>query len=1117
MLGSAAALAIHPVPDPYRWDESFTVELPQMDDEHRGLFNAVLKIEGDNNMATLKEASIKFHDHFLLEESLFKQTMTAAYIDDHLLKHNSFLARFDKWEAPVPASEVTWSKNWLVQHIKNTDFQYVGAMPHPVPKPYHWDDSVETFYKRIDDEHKSLFDLIRAIGDDPMSIEGLNNLKTVMRAHFDYESGLYCNAEAYNDCVQHNEKHNTFFKQLLTVQVPVSQKDFQWAANWLVQHIRNTDFGYKSKLDNFIHEVPRPYVWNPMFEVFYDQLDAEHKGLFDAIRHVVEKPDDAGLYDTLKKLLKDHFVYEQSEFQRIPNFEEWALDHIAKHDALLEQLDSHSAPVDCDFANFVEKWFVQHVMNTDMGYRGKLVHEIPAPYVWDESFTTFYKRMDDEHKVLFDCVRECSEDPSNAEKYAFCKTKLRRHFDYEESEFCRVEDYDCHGHYLKHYRFQTKFQAAHLPLTKEVTDFAKNWLVQHIKNTDFAYGGKLYLRRHYLIPDPYLWDSSFAVGYQQMDEEHVGLFDTVRNVEANRNSQEAWNTAKTLFNEHFAAEEELFTVVRDNKHDIADHRLRHLGLMNTVKGAQVPISEEITEFIKNWLAQHIKNTDFSYRGLLPEVHPIPTPFKWNSFFAVFYKDMDEDHKELFSCLAAVEASPTDEALLRSCLQTYKDHFTAEEELMAKSSTYPKEELHQHINKHNLLLLTAESLTVPVSQEWIDFAKNWLTQHIPNTDFRYKEKLPFPVSDPIAWDESFQVYQTQIDDEHVVLFNMLQQLKDNPDDLDILNSARDVFRDHFDYEEKQFMWLGKACDASGHKKKHDIFFKTLTWVTNPVSTEYLNWAANWLVQHIKNTDFLYRYKLKTNHNVPDPYVWNSGFEVHYPRLDQEHVNLFKAMYDVEKDLTNQPKVDHLKEVVRDHFFYEEAEFCDATNVPWDYCTRHKTKHSLFSEKLALMNAPVNLEDIKWAEDWLVQHIKNSDFGYKGALKHEVPEPYVWDESFKVDYSRLDEEHSVLFANILAVSQHPEDVNNLKMLKENIEKHFEFEEQRFCAVPHYNCVDHKQKHYKFWLVLEDLNVPVNCEHINWAKNWLAQHIKNTDRQYKTRLQDADTGENFSGSLP
>ena len=66
-------------------------------------------------------------------------------------------------------------------------------------------------------------------------------------------------------------------------------------------------------------------------------------------------------------------------------------------------------------------------------------------------------------QVLFDCIRECAEDPSNAEKYAFCKTKLRMHFDYEEGEFCKVESYDCYGHYLKHYNFQTKFQSADLP------------------------------------------------------------------------------------------------------------------------------------------------------------------------------------------------------------------------------------------------------------------------------------------------------------------------------------------------------------------------------------------------------------------------------------------------------------------------------------------------------------------------------------------------------------------------------------------------------------------------------------------------------------------------------
>ena len=61
-----------------------------------------------------------------------------------------------------------------------------------------------------------------------------------------------------------------------------------------------------------------------------------------------------------------------------------------------------------------------------------------------------------------------------------------------------------------------------------------------------------------------------------------------------------------------------------------------------------------------------------------------------------------------------------------------------------------------------------------------------------------------------------------------------------------------------------------------------------------------------------------------------------------------------------------------------------------------------------------------------------------------------------------------------------------------------KHFDFEEQRFCNVEHYNCVDHKAKHYKFWMVLEDLKVPVGCEEINGAKNWLAPHIKNTNHQ-------------------
>merc|ERR1712212_174724 len=257
----------------------------------------------------------------------------------------------------------------------------------------------------------------------------------------------------------------------------------------------------------------------------------------------------------------------------------------------------------------------------------------PEPYIWEPSFQTFYERIDKEHVKLFDCIRESSEHPSDEAVIAHCKSLLRMHFDYEESEFCKVPDYDCYGHYLKHYNFQTKFQEAHIPLTSEVTDWAKNWLAQHIKNTDFAYRGKLFVRRYYVVPDPYVWDKSFLVNIKELDDEHVVLFDAVREVEAHREDQAVWDNMIHVFNEHFRNEEGMFSRIPDNTHNIADHRNRHLGIMNTVKGAVAPISEEITEFVKNWLAQHIKNTDFDYMGKMPEIYPIPEPFKWNRFFA----------------------------------------------------------------------------------------------------------------------------------------------------------------------------------------------------------------------------------------------------------------------------------------------------------------------------------------------------------------------------------------------------------------------------------------------------------------------------------------------------
>ena len=118
--------------------------------------------------------------------------------------------------------------------------------------------------------------------------------------------------------------------------------------------------------------------------------------------------------------------------------------------------------------------------------------------------------------------------------------------------------------------------------------------------------------------------------------------------------------------------------------------------------------------------------------------------------------MDDEHKPLFDCLKKLESSPSDDSVLKECLENYTHHFEHEEELLSKSSLYPSEELYQHKNKHNAFLTVLKGVSTPVTQSWIDYAKNWLTQHIKNTDSRYKNKMPHPVADPYVWDESFLV-------------------------------------------------------------------------------------------------------------------------------------------------------------------------------------------------------------------------------------------------------------------------------------------------------------------------------------------------------------------------
>jgi hemerythrin family non-heme iron protein len=116
---------------------------------------------------------------------------------------------------------------------------------------------------------------------------------------------------------------------------------------------------------------------------------------------------------------------------------------------------------------------------------------------------------------------------------------------------------------------------------------------------------------------------------------------------------------------------------------------------------------------------------------------IPEPFKWDKSFEVFYAQLDKEHQGLFDGIFACCEARGDSGKFNSLYALLDSHFKYEEGLM-KDSKYPDYESHQKI--HNEFLAKVKGLALPLSDDSVHFAKNWLVNHIVDIDFKYKGKL-----------------------------------------------------------------------------------------------------------------------------------------------------------------------------------------------------------------------------------------------------------------------------------------------------------------------------------------------------------------------------------------
>lgn len=120
-----------------------------------------------------------------------------------------------------------------------------------------------------------------------------------------------------------------------------------------------------------------------------------------------------------------------------------------------------------------------------------------------------------------------------------------------------------------------------------------------------------------------------------------------------------------------------------------------------------------------------------------------------------------------------------------------------------------------------------------------------------------------------------------------------------------------------------------------------------------------------------------------------------------------------------------------------------------------------------------------------------------------MSHQIPEPYCWDESFRVFYDQLDEEHKGLFKGIFDVAAAKGDGGKLAHLQSVVKTHFHTEEGMMSAAGYGDLASHKKAHDDFLGKLNGLSAPVSDDTVHFAKEWLVNHIKGTDMKYKGKL--------------
>lgn len=123
-----------------------------------------------------------------------------------------------------------------------------------------------------------------------------------------------------------------------------------------------------------------PFLWTEDLSVHIQEVDEQHKGLFDLINQLHIAIRDNHGSETAREILnqlaestRTHFLLEES-LMRLTHYTGFA-GHKGQHEALMEEmrtlqhtLDNEGAAITTDLLHFLNNWLTQHINSCDQPF-----------------------------------------------------------------------------------------------------------------------------------------------------------------------------------------------------------------------------------------------------------------------------------------------------------------------------------------------------------------------------------------------------------------------------------------------------------------------------------------------------------------------------------------------------------------------------------------------------------------------------------------------------------------------------------------------------------------------------------------------------------------------------